>query len=208
MSQAAPMILPFNVGTKSGKQLRQAALSCARTWRKLGKKAYREGYVDAQRTVGLAFQIGILRERRGLTEEELAGKCGWSVDRQIEIETVGGDELTWETLQVLAAALDIGIMVRFASFSEMVAEEENFDSNLFDVPSFNRDGLGGPKYLRSVQSESNELKGASMAAEKKVVYRTCGSRTINSKRTSDELRRSATRRRSGSVPSYTTSRRK
>lgn len=150
-------------------------------WHKLEKKSYRDGYVQAQKAVGLAFQISALRKSKRWTEEELADRCGWSKDRQIEIETVGGDELTWETLQVLASAFDIGIIVKFASFGEMIEAEDSFDPNTFDVLSFNEDGLRQikPKGLKSVQVDPSVLKLASNVAEQNAAYRV-SKRTLKS----------------------------
>lgn len=166
-------------------------------WRKLEKESYRDGYVQAQKAVGLAFQISALRKNKGWTEEELAKKCGWSKDRQIEIETVGGDELAWETLQTLAAAFDIGIMVKFASFSEMVEEEKSFDPNTFNVLSFNEDGLGRAKSenLKLVQVKRSDLRLVSNVAEERGVYHACSNNTIKPEKSFYEFNKQSAARR-------------
>ena len=115
--------------------------SPAKIWDRLQQKAYRDGYSDAQRTVLLPFQIAALREGRGWSQEELAQKCGWSASRQATIETVGADALTWKTLEKLATALDIGLLVKFAPFSELVREEAVFNPNTFKILRFEQDGL-------------------------------------------------------------------
>lgn len=115
--------------------------SPAKIWDRLQQKAYRASYSDAQRTVLLPFQIAVLRESQGWSQEELAQRCGWSASRQAKIETVGEDALTWKTLEKLAAALDIGLLIKFAPFSELVKEEAVFDPNTFKIPSFEQDGL-------------------------------------------------------------------
>lgn len=204
MTLQKPTTLPFGGETRSEEKVQGLVYSAMGKWRKLEKKSYREGYVQAQKAVGLAFQIGALRKSKGWTEGELADRCGWSKDRQIEIETVGGDELTWETLQALASAFDIGIMVKFASFGEMVEAENSFDPNTFDVLGFNEDGLRQtkPKRLKSAQVDSVVLKLVSNVAEEKAVSR-ASRRTLKSEKAFyDFHKRLATREQSLSGREY------
>ena len=204
MTLRKPMILPLGEKMRSREGKPGSRYFATGRWHKLEKKSYRDGYVQAQKAVGLAFQISALRKSKRWTEEELADRCGWSKDRQIEIETVGGDEFTWETLQALASAFDIGIIVKFASFGEMIEEEDSFDPNTFDVLSFNEDGLGQtkPKRLKSAQVDSVVLKLVSNVAEEKAVSR-ASRRTLKSEKAFyDFHKRPATREQSLSGREY------
>lgn len=149
--------------------------SLTKTWQELKNKSYREAYTQEQPTIDLAFQIWSLRRSRGWTEAELAQKCGWSKVRQVKIETVGGDALTWKTLQKLAAAFDVGLLVKFVPFSELVEAEEAFDPNTFTVPSFDKDSLLPIKTITIragyVLQRASEQHYRVMTAEKIASYR-------------------------------------
>lgn len=119
---------------------RMSANFLVNTWKRLGIKKRREAYNNAQREIGLPFQIWAIRERRGWTQAELAQKCGWSKSRQNNIEG-GADALTWKTLERLAAVFDVGLLVKFVPFSELVSEEKEFNATTFDAVGFEEDEI-------------------------------------------------------------------
>lgn len=119
---------------------RVSANFLVKTWKRLRRKKSREAYNNAQREIGLPFQIWAVRERRGWTQAELAQKCGWSKRRQNDIEG-GGAPLTWKTLERLAAAFDVGLLVKFVPFSELVSEEKKFNATTFNAVGFEEDGI-------------------------------------------------------------------
>ena len=106
---------------------------------KLQEKAYRDAFVGSQINIELPIQIRALRERRGWTQGELAKRTGMVQPRISAIETPGKGKLNLETLRRLAAAFDVGLIVRFAPFSEMIEWGEKFSPDSFDVPSFEID---------------------------------------------------------------------
>lgn len=106
---------------------------------KLQDKEYRDAFVASQINIELPFQVRALREERGWTQSQLAEKAGMLQPRISAIETPGKGKLNLETLLRLASALDVGLVVRFAPFSEMVEWAEDFSPDSFNVPAFPED---------------------------------------------------------------------
>ena len=115
--------------------------SIAKLWRKLRNKAYRDGYTEAQLSIEVPFQIRALRKARGWTQTQLAKLCGIPQARISHIEQPGRDPLSLRTLYRLSAAFDVGLLVQFVPFSELVRREAAFDPETFRVSSFEDDRL-------------------------------------------------------------------
>lgn len=112
----------------------------AKTIKKLkAGKAERGAFVSSQINVGIPFQIRALRKQRGWDQKTLADKSGMAQPRISAIEKVGGASLNLETLKRLAAAFDIGLVVRFAPFGELVSWSGSFSPDEFEVSSFEDD---------------------------------------------------------------------
>lgn len=105
----------------------------------LGDKAYRAAFVRSQINVGIPFQVRSLREKRGWSQKQLAKSAGMLQPRISAIERPGGSKLNLETLLRLASGLDVGLIVRFAPFSEMMRWANAFSPDAFAVPSFDQD---------------------------------------------------------------------
>ena len=106
---------------------------------RLQDKETRDAYVDAQHTIGLSFQVWKLRQARGWTREQLAERSGIPKERIVHIEEPGRDPLTIQTLKKLASAFDVGLLVQFVPFSQLVRHEKDFHLGTFDVVSFDFD---------------------------------------------------------------------
>ena len=111
----------------------------SKIWRKLRNKEYRDGYTEAQLSIEVPFQIRAIRKARGWTQAQLAERSGIPQARISHIEQPGRDPLSLRTLYRLAAAFDVGLLVQFVSFSELVRREAAFDPETFRVPSFAED---------------------------------------------------------------------
>jgi transcriptional regulator with XRE-family HTH domain len=98
-------------------------------------KEYREAFIDAEVSVGIPFQIRALREQRNWNQEQLANAAGMKQPRISAMEKAGYGALTLKTLKTLAAAFDVGLVVRFAPFGEMVEWADTFSPDTFRVPS-------------------------------------------------------------------------
>ncbi len=104
---------------------------------KLSKsKSHRDAFVASQINVGLPFQIRALRKQRGLTQQELAAMTGMLKPWISAIEKAGAGQLNLDNLKRVAAALDVGLLVKFVSFSELIKSNNDFSPDEFSVPSF------------------------------------------------------------------------
>ena len=117
--------------------------SISKLWRKLRNKAYRDGYTEAQLSIEMPFQIRAIRKERGWTQAQLAERSGIPQARISHIEQPGRDPLSLRTLYRLAAAFDVGLLVQFVPFSELVHREALFNPETFRVPNFEKDQLEG-----------------------------------------------------------------
>jgi transcriptional regulator with XRE-family HTH domain len=91
--------------------------------KRLGRgKAARERFVASTLDKNLATQIRAIRDRQGLSQErlaELAGGMNQNAISRLESPTYGKPTIT--TLKRLAAAFDVGLVVRFVPFSQIAA---------------------------------------------------------------------------------------
>ena len=124
--------------------------SISKLWQKLRNKAYRDGYTEAQLSIEIPFQIRALRKARDWTQAQLAERCGIPQARISHIEQPGRDPLSLRTLYRLASAFDVGLLVQFVSFSELVRREASFHPETFRVASYEDDHLG--KTVHTTQS--------------------------------------------------------
>ena len=80
-----------------------------------------------------------LREQRELTQEQFGTAVGMSQEMVSRIEDPNYGTLTLKTLKKIAAGLDIGLMVRFVPFGELVEWEANITHDALKALSFNND---------------------------------------------------------------------
>ena len=112
-------------------------------WSKLHVKEYREGYAESQIDVDIPHRLEALRRARGWALEDLAERSKVPLERLEAIESFE-TRPSVEDLLALAAAFDVGLMVKFAPFSELVQHEEDFDPSTYDVVSFAGGGHAQP----------------------------------------------------------------
>ena len=113
----------------------------SKRWQKLQTKEYRDAYAEAQLSIEIPFQIRALRKARGWTQDRLAKLSGIPQARISHIEQPGREPLSLRTLYRLSSAFDVGLLVQFVSFSELVHREVVFHPETFDVSSFKDDQL-------------------------------------------------------------------
>jgi transcriptional regulator with XRE-family HTH domain len=102
-------------------------------------KAYRHGAVNAQIEVDLPLQIRALRKQRNWTQPELASIAEMKQPRISKMEKVGETRFSLETLRRLAEAFDVALVVRFATFGELLDWSDRFSPDDFRVPSFEQE---------------------------------------------------------------------
>jgi len=88
-------------------------------WASLEDEEYRRAYAEDVGT-GLAFQIRMLREKHGWTQEQLAALTGKKQATISQWENPDYGNYTLSTLKSLAAAFDVALVVKYAPFSELV----------------------------------------------------------------------------------------
>lgn len=88
--------------------------------RKLAKPAYRQAMVDAEIRHGLADQIRAMRERAGWSQADLARRIGTSQPNVARMEATRDKYLSLPSLLSVAKVFDVGLLVRFVPFSEVV----------------------------------------------------------------------------------------
>lgn len=90
---------------------------------KLDNKSYRDAFLRANVSHGLSYQIKTIRKSIGLSQRELAVKIGaksQSVISRLEDPSYGKISIT--TLEKIAAAFDVALIVRFSSFGDFLED--------------------------------------------------------------------------------------
>lgn len=120
------------------------------------KTKTREAYIRSKVSTSVASQVRALRRREELTQEGLAEISQMKQSRISAMERPG---IRWnvETLVRLAAALRVGLVVRLASFSEMLDWENAFNQDTFNITTIEEDSrflsgesLPGPTSARPI----------------------------------------------------------
>lgn len=99
-------------------------------------KAERDAYVRSLIGVTIPMQIRALREKRNWNQAKLAEHASMLQPRVSALESPGGNVPNLNTLLRIASAFDVGLLVWFVPFSELVQREEAFSPDTFTVASF------------------------------------------------------------------------
>ena len=103
-----------------------------------GREA-RESYIRSKLSVLLPAQIRSLRLRREMKQADLGAAAEMKQGRISVLERIGEASFSIETLIKLASAFRAGLIVRFAPMSEMLAWENSFMPDEFDVVPLEND---------------------------------------------------------------------
>jgi transcriptional regulator with XRE-family HTH domain len=109
------------------------------TLAKLQNKAYRDAFVAEQINTVLPFQIRAMRGDREWTQRELGERAEMKQEMISLLESLSYGRYTLRTLTRLASAFDVGLVVRFVSFSELINWATNLSPEHVSVPSFDND---------------------------------------------------------------------
>jgi len=99
----------------------------------------RVSYMKAKLNVNMPSQIRALRRRRQLTQSALAERAGMKQSRISAMERPGETNFNVDTLVRLAAAYEVGLIVKFAPYSEVLDWENGFSQDTFDVVEISKD---------------------------------------------------------------------
>src|SRR5882672_5344543 len=83
-------------------------------------KSYSESFVEAEIATTVPFQIRAMRKERNWTQAELAAKTDQHQKTISDFENPDIGPQSIGSLRRIAAAFDVGLIVRFAPFSELV----------------------------------------------------------------------------------------
>jgi transcriptional regulator with XRE-family HTH domain len=131
----------------------------------------RARFLDSNLSKELAFQLRSLREKKSWSQPELAKMTDTSQNAISRLENPNYGKATLTTLKKLAAVYDVGLVVRFVPFSQLVNWESRteylergFGFETFDVQTFEEEEKNGaldespksisPDLLRSIQGEA------------------------------------------------------
>jgi len=93
----------------------------------------RASYIRASLGVNIPSQIRALRLRCNMKQADLAEAADMKQSRISAVECPGATRFNLETLIRLASVFRVGLVVRFASFSEMLEWENDFSQDEFVV---------------------------------------------------------------------------
>jgi transcriptional regulator with XRE-family HTH domain len=105
----------------------------------LETKTERDAFSASLARVAVPMQIRALRKQHGWNQDDLAKVLGAKQPWVSALETPGGNIPNLNTLLKVAAAFDVGLLVWFAPFSELVTRDHRFSPDDFVVPSYGED---------------------------------------------------------------------
>ena len=107
---------------------------------KLRQKSYRDAYVKAQISQGLAYQIAALRRQRGWCQQDLAKKLSLKSQSAVaRMEDPGYGKLSIATLLKLASAFDVALSIRFQPYSRFVNERQDTSATALYANAFDQE---------------------------------------------------------------------
>lgn len=104
-------------------------------------KEYRDAFVAVHNSGTIAAQISAMRRALGWTQAELAARCGMKQPRISALEDPDFDNVEIATLQRIASAYDVGLVVSFVPFSEIAHRATNLNNSDFNVTKFICDSI-------------------------------------------------------------------
>ncbi len=97
----------------------------------ISDKEFRADYIRAKLDVLIPSQLRAVRLREDKTQSELAQLAEMKQARVSAMETPGRVNFSNETLVRMAATLNVGLVVKFVPFSEMLDWENNYSQDTF-----------------------------------------------------------------------------
>jgi transcriptional regulator with XRE-family HTH domain len=106
---------------------------------KLSDPAYREAFVSSRIAQTVATQIKVMRQARDLSQKDLARELGTSQNAIYRLENPKYGRPNISTLKKVAEFFKVGLIVRFAAFSELVDWSLNLSQESFKIPAIEDD---------------------------------------------------------------------
>lgn len=126
-------------------------------WKRFSDREYRTVYLDEAINSRLAGQIFSLRTSRNMTQAQVSALTGIAQPTLSRLEN-DCRGITTATLKKIAAAYDVALVVKFATFSEFARELDEIKIDK-EVPSFSSDSLVAPSPVGTVSTVSVSAAG-------------------------------------------------
>ncbi|WP_193370077.1 helix-turn-helix domain-containing protein [Pelagibius marinus] len=131
---------------------------------KLRDKAFRHEYMAEHIRTGIAYQIRALRDKRGWSQQEMGRhlKKPQSVVSRLEDPDYG--RVSLQTLIEVADVFDVGVLVRFVGYRELLERTSDLSPAALLAPSFDEEE-SAPVTYKAVQGTSAASEGARSGTE-------------------------------------------
>jgi transcriptional regulator with XRE-family HTH domain len=123
-------------------------------------------FVESHLNKGLAFQIRSMRDQAEWSQGQLAEKVSMNQNAISRLENPNYGKATITTLKRIAAAFDVGLVIRFVPFSQMVDWvsgtphlDEGLSQESLRVPNFDQDIQALAPVHQELGSVDDELDG-------------------------------------------------
>jgi len=103
---------------------------------KLTDPTYREAFISEEIDVGIPMQLRAMREKRGWNQKYIAEKMDTKQPRFSLMEKPGYGNFSLNTLKKLASIFNVGLIVSFVPYSEMINFVDGFGPQWLSIPSF------------------------------------------------------------------------
>jgi transcriptional regulator with XRE-family HTH domain len=103
---------------------------------KLTDQTYRDAFISEEIDIGLPMQLRAMREERGWNQQYVAAKMETKQPRFSLMEKPGYGNFSLNTLKKLASIFNVGLIVSFVPFSEMIEFTNAFSRKRLAIPSF------------------------------------------------------------------------
>lgn len=136
-------------------------------WKNLeGGERERVRFVESHLSRYLAFQIRAMRVARDWSQEELAQRTGMNQNMIYRLENPAYGRPTLSTLKRVAEAFDVGLVVRFVPFRQMVDwvsstpfVDNGLSTHSLAVPSFGKEQIYDYNPLKEYQRRVAKSSG-------------------------------------------------
>ena len=99
-------------------------------------KDYRMSYMSARVRTSIAWQIRELRESNQMSQSELAKRIGTRQSAVSRLENTEYGRASVQTLLDVATALDVALVVKFASYDEFLRQHGSLKESALSVENF------------------------------------------------------------------------
>lgn len=120
-------------------------------------KDFRDAFVEENIKTGLALQIRALREKAKLSQPALAKMAGKTQSVISRLEDPNYGKFTIRTLLDLARAFDVALLVKFVSFSKLVAELKDLSPSTLAVKTYSQERKSADEIVFTAQATTAAL---------------------------------------------------